>query len=130
MSSQYDVSVGGLDFADTYLGLNNTYWNASNNVVLWLRQVVHHGAAVERFLRRHAAGAVMKPARYITYGSTGFCNTGSSSFHQAVGGSGGPSACATGTPACRRRGRRYLRRISKAVLPELVPGHNGRLAQR
>ena len=32
MSSPYDVSVGGLDFADTYLGENNTYWNATNNV--------------------------------------------------------------------------------------------------
>jgi hypothetical protein len=35
----------------------------------------------------------------ITYGSTGFCNTATgTNFLLAVGGSGGPSACATGAP--------------------------------
>jgi subtilase family serine protease len=28
---QYDVAVGGTDFADTYLGTNANYWSATNN---------------------------------------------------------------------------------------------------
>ncbi|MGC2110651.1 MAG: protease pro-enzyme activation domain-containing protein [Candidatus Korobacteraceae bacterium] len=98
MSSQYDVSVGGLDFADTYLGLNNTYWNPSNNVF--------YGSAKSYIMEQpwndSCAGTLLaqfETGSPITYGSTGFCNTGSSSFHLAVGGSGGPSACATGAPA-------------------------------
>jgi hypothetical protein len=34
-----------------------------------------------------------------TYGSTGLCNSSEASGFLAVGGSGGPSACATGVPS-------------------------------
>jgi subtilase family serine protease len=99
MSSPYDVSVGGLDFADTYLGLNSTYWNANNNVF--------YGSAKSYIMEQpwndSCAGTLLafyETGSFITYGSTGFCNTATgANFLLAVGVSGGPSACATGSPA-------------------------------
>jgi subtilase family serine protease len=101
MSSPYDVSVGGLDFADTYLNENNTYWNASNNVF--------YGSAKSYIMEQpwndSCAGTLI--SQYVTgspvaYGSTGFCNTAfGANFDLAVGGSGGPSACATGAASVR-----------------------------
>jgi len=98
MSSQYDVSVGGLDFADTYLGQNSTYWNATNNAFYgsaksYIPEQPWNDSCAGTLLAHYLTGS------FLTYGSTGFCNTGSSGFHLAVGGSGGPSGCATGTPA-------------------------------
>ena len=101
MSSQYDVSVGGLDFADTAENQNSTYWGNNN---------VYYGSAKSYIMEQpwndSCAGTVL--ANYITgstvtYGSTGFCNTttGLQNFLLAVGGSGGPSACATGTASTR-----------------------------
>jgi subtilase family serine protease len=101
MSSPYDVSVGGLDFADTYLGENSTYWNTTNNVF--------YGSAKSYIMEQpwndDCAGTLLAhylTGSYVTYGSTGFCNTSTgSSFLEVAGGSGGPSNCATGTPATR-----------------------------
>jgi len=101
MSSQYDVSVGGLDFADTAENQNSTYWGNNN---------VYYGSAKSYIMEQpwndSCAGTVL--ANYltgstVTYGSTGFCNTttGLENFLLAVGGSGGPSACATGTASTR-----------------------------
>ena len=68
---------------------------------------------------------------YITYGSTGFCNTTTgANFLEVVGGSGGPSNCATGTPCDERRRQRYLRRMAEAHLPEQLPRHYVGLGQR
>jgi len=99
MSSQYDVSVGGLDFADTYLGVNSTYWNPSNNVF--------YGSAKSYIMEQpwndSCAGTLLahyETGSYVTYGSTGFCNTTTgANFLNGTGGSGGPSACATGVPS-------------------------------
>jgi subtilase family serine protease len=101
MSSPYDVSVGGLDFADTYLGLNSTYWNAANNVFYgsaksYIMEQPWNDSCASTLLANY------ETASFITYGSTGFCNTtAGANFHLAVGGSGGPSGCATGTAAVR-----------------------------
>jgi subtilase family serine protease len=98
-SSPYDVSVGGLDFADTYLGVNSTYWNATNNVFFgsaksYIMEQPWNDSCAGTLLAHYLTGS------YITYGSTGFCNTaGGAHFHNGTGGSGGPSNCATGTPA-------------------------------
>ncbi|MGD0830223.1 MAG: protease pro-enzyme activation domain-containing protein [Terracidiphilus sp.] len=107
MSSPYDVSVGGLDFADTYLGLNASYWNAANNV--WYGSAKSY--IMEQPWNDSCAGTLV--SNFIgfatTYGPDGFCNSSiasdptdpTSNFLIAVGGSGGPSACATGTAANR-----------------------------
>jgi len=101
MSSQYDVSVGGLDFADTYLNQNSTYWNATNNVFYgsaksYMPEQPWNDSCASTLLANYVSGSP------ITYGSTGFCNTSEGqNFLLAVGGSGGPSACATGATAVR-----------------------------
>ncbi|MGO9519508.1 MAG: protease pro-enzyme activation domain-containing protein [Candidatus Korobacteraceae bacterium] len=101
MSSQYDVSVGGLDFAENYLGENSTYWNASNNVFYgsaksYIMEQPWNDSCASTLLANFETGST------VTYGSTGFCNTSAGeNFLLAVGGSGGPSACATGTASTR-----------------------------
>jgi len=99
MSSPYDVSVGGLDFADTYLGQNSTYWNATNNAYYgsaksYIMEQPWNDSCASTLLAQFETGSP------VTYGSTGFCNTAEGqNFLLAVGGSGGPSACATGSPS-------------------------------
>ena len=101
MSSPYDVSVGGLDFADTYLQENSTYWNANNNVFYgsaksYIMEQPWNDSCAGELLSTFVTGSP------VTYGSTGFCNTSiGEEFLLAVGGSGGPSACATGTASVR-----------------------------
>ncbi len=98
MSSQYDVSVGGLDFADTYQGTNSTYWNATNNAFFgsaksYIPEQPWNDSCASTLLAQYVSGSS------VTYGSSGFCNTAAGeNFLLAVGGSGGPSGCATGTP--------------------------------
>lgn len=99
MSSPYDVSVGGLDFADNYLGTSTSYWNATNNVFYgsaksYIPEQPWNDSCASTLLSQYVTGSP------VTYGSTGFCNTATGeNFLLAVGGSGGPSACATGTRA-------------------------------
>jgi len=98
-SSPYDVSVGGLDFADSYLGTNADFWLPNNNVF--------YGSAKSYIPEQPwndscASGTIASAYGYATtYGSTGFCNSsiGTADYLNATGGSGGPSACATGTPS-------------------------------
>jgi subtilase family serine protease len=96
MSSQYDVSVGGLDFADNYLGVAGSYWNANNNVFYgsaksYIMEQPWNDSCAGTLLANYATGS------YITYGTGSFCQTSTgASYHNATGGSGGPSACATG----------------------------------
>jgi subtilase family serine protease len=98
MSSPYDVSVGGLDFADTYLGENSTYWLPANNVYYgsaksYIPEQPWNDSCASTLLSNYTTGT---PA---AYGPSGLCNTAyGENFLLAVGGSGGPSACATGSP--------------------------------
>src|SRR5271157_6031649 len=94
MSSQYDVSVGGLDFADNFLGVASSYWNATNNVFYgsaksYIMEQPWNDSCAGTLLSHYATGS------YITYGAGSFCQT-NSSYRNATGGSGGPSGCATG----------------------------------
>jgi subtilase family serine protease len=104
MSSQYDVSVGGLDFADSAFGETSAYWNPHNNVF--------YGSAKsyipEQPWNDSCASTLLATAEGFatTYGPNGFCNSTAAilpdpsnpldNFLNAAGGSGGPSACATG----------------------------------
>jgi len=101
MSSPYDVSVGGLDFADTAEGLNSTYWGNNN---------VFYGSAKSYIMEQpwndSCAGTILSTfitGLPVTYGTNGFCNStiGMENFLLAIGGSGGPSGCATGTVSVR-----------------------------
>jgi subtilase family serine protease len=98
MSSQYDVSVGGLDFADTYLGENADYWLPANNVYYgsaksYIPEQPWNDSCAGTLLSTYVTGSP------VTYGSSGFCNTPTGEeFLEVGGGSGGPSGCATGSP--------------------------------
>jgi subtilase family serine protease len=91
-STPNNVAVGGTDFEDTYLNQNSTYWNATNNT--------YYGSATSYIpeipWNDSCAGALL--ALYHGYSSPlQFCNTGQ--YLYTAAGSGGPSACATGTPS-------------------------------
>jgi len=94
----YNVSVGGTDFADTYEGLNSTYWSATNTR--------YFGSALSYIpeipWNDTCASALVTKALGFTYpfGISGACNSSiGEEFLGTTGGSGGPSGCATGAPA-------------------------------
>jgi subtilase family serine protease len=94
----YNVSVGGTDFADTYLNQNSLYWAATNT---------QYDESARSYIPETpwndscAGGLLTKYFDYTTpFGINGFCNSSSGQgFLDIIGGSGGPSACATGAPA-------------------------------
>ncbi len=98
-STPYNVSVGGTDFGDTYAGTDTTYWNATNKAT--------YGSAksyVPEIPWNDSCASVLiatTEGYSQTYGSTGFCNSilGEAFFLATSSGSGGPSGCATGSPA-------------------------------
>ncbi len=104
-STPYNVSVGGTDFGDTYLGENNTYWNSQNNqyygsALSYIPEIPWNDACGSTLLAQYYTGS------NITYGASGFCNLSFAEAYpgfyfwvEVVGGSGGPSNCATGTPS-------------------------------
>jgi hypothetical protein len=101
-STPYDVATGGTDFGDTYLGVNSTYWNATNtsnrgSAKSYMPEIPWNSTCGSQLL-------ALSQGYAVTYGSNGFCNSGfviknASSYLTGWGGSGGPSACATGTPS-------------------------------
>lgn len=98
--SPYNVSVGGTDFSDTSQGTNNTYWGSANSstfgsALSYIPEIPWDDSCADSVLAGFYGFKVI-------YGPDGFCG---SSFAQqngllgVAGGSGGPSACATGAPA-------------------------------
>lgn len=99
-STPYNVSVGGLDFSYTPLGVNpDKYWSATNRSTFssafsYIQEIPWNDSC--------AGGLV---AGYLGTTPFGLCNSPvvtdpSSTLHflqNAIAGSGGPSACATGT---------------------------------
>jgi subtilase family serine protease len=92
MSTPYNVSVGGTDFADTYLGTSKKYWNKKNTA--------NYGSAKSYMPEfpwdDSCANVPLSTFKGFSapYGSDGYCNNGGP--HSSVAGSGGPSSCATG----------------------------------
>ncbi|HTV65103.1 MAG TPA: protease pro-enzyme activation domain-containing protein, partial [Bryocella sp.] len=103
-SSPYDVSVGGTDYGDTYLNENNDYWSQNNNqyygsALSYIPEIPWNDACGSVLLSQYYTGSQM------TYGLHGFCTTSYAQVYpgfwfyvEVVGGSGGPSNCATGIP--------------------------------
>ena len=101
-STPYNVAVGGLDFGYTADAVNpSTYWNSTNSstytsALSYIQEIPWNNSC--------AGGLV---ASYVGLTPTALCNNAavtatSGSLHfllNAVGGSGGPSGCATGTPS-------------------------------
>jgi subtilase family serine protease len=99
----YNVSVGGTDFSDLYTALEggapqSTYWNSTNSptyesALSYVPEIPWNNSC--------ASVLVATVEGYsTTYGSDGFCNSSAgASFLDIIGGSGGPSTCATGSVA-------------------------------
>ena len=98
-STPYNVAVGGTDFGDTYANSNSTYWNSSNTATFgsaksYIPEIPWNDSCASVLIATFVSGSG------ITYGTDGFCNstTGEQNLTTASG-SGGPSGCATGSPA-------------------------------
>jgi hypothetical protein len=102
--TQYNVSVGGTDFEDTYNSMKNgiplsTYWNSTNtppygSAKSYIPEIPWNNSCASVLIANVASGS------FTTYGSGGFCNnsiaTTSDDYLTTGAGSGGPSGCATG----------------------------------
>ncbi|MGA3188075.1 MAG: protease pro-enzyme activation domain-containing protein [Bryobacteraceae bacterium] len=104
-STPYNVSVGGLDFGYTANSVNpSTYWNSTNSstyssALSYIQEIPWNNSCANSLLAPFLAPLLGTPADPLT-----FCNTttaNSDGFRNAVGGSGGPSGCATGTATTR-----------------------------
>ncbi len=95
-SSPNDVAVGGTDYGDTFLGANATYWSATNSsafgsALSYVPEIPWNNTCASALIAEIVTGSP------IAYGTKGFCNTAiGEEFYGTVGGSGGPSSCATG----------------------------------
>jgi len=99
-STPYNVAVGGTDFGDTVAGTNNTYWSSTNSptfvsALSYIPEIPWDDSCAGGLLAAHFGYSTV-------YGSAGFCGSATAkddNFLEVVAGSGGPSGCATGTPA-------------------------------
>jgi subtilase family serine protease len=98
-STPYNVAVGGTDFGDTYAGTNSTYWSSTNSTTYesalsYVPEIPWNDSCAS------VLGATYGTGSGLTYGTNGFCNSETGENYLTVtAGSGGPSGCATGTPA-------------------------------
>jgi subtilase family serine protease len=99
-STPYNVAVGGTDFGDTAAGKNSTYWSTTNSATYesalsYVPEIPWNDSC--------ASSLLASAFGYSTvYGSSGFCGSSTAvndQFQEVVGGSGGPSGCATGSPS-------------------------------
>jgi Pro-kumamolisin, activation domain/FG-GAP-like repeat len=96
-STVYNVSVGGTDYSDTFSGTNAVYWSNTNSptwgsALSYIPEIPWNNSCASLLIAQFEGYST-------TYGSSGFCNSApGGNFLDVVGGSGGPSACATGVP--------------------------------
>jgi len=94
-STPYNVAVGGTDFADSFLGENSSYWNATNkhdyaSALSYVPEIPWNDSCASQLIT-----AVL--GFEVSYGPSGSCNNPpGTEFLGVVGGSGGPSSCAYG----------------------------------
>jgi subtilase family serine protease len=100
-STPNNVAVGGTDFSDTYAGTNSVYWGPSTGAP-W--------GTAKSYIPEMAWNDTCASDQVFTslgytqaYGADGFCNsTAADPYYLGTGGGeGGPSGCASGTPAIR-----------------------------
>jgi len=97
-TTPYDVAVGGTDFEDAFLGEASSYWSATNSptyssALSYVPEIPWNDSCASQLITL-ALGFTQ------SYGPTGSCNsTIGEEFLGVIGGSGGASSCAYGTPA-------------------------------
>lgn len=95
-STPYNVAVGGTDYSDTYNGKTSSYWSSTNSATYasalsYISEIPWNSSCASALIAKYEGYS-------LTYGSTGFCNSAAGkNFLNTAAGSGGPSACATGT---------------------------------
>jgi subtilase family serine protease len=107
-TTPYNVAVGGTDFGDTaadcgggapFPACDSKYWKANNNAVFgsaksYIPEIPWNDSCASTVFATFATGSP------VTYGKKGFCNSARGlEFLTTASGSGGPSTCATGSPA-------------------------------
>src|SRR5262249_52485573 len=98
-STPFNIAVGGTDFSDTFSDTNLNYWNSTNtptfgSAISYVPEIPWDDSCANSLLSAYLGYSP-------TYGPTSLCNdpTFGSFFMMTVAGGGGPSQCATGTPA-------------------------------
>ena len=95
-STPYNVAVGGTDFGDTASHTTSTFWNSANGIYYdsaksYVREIPWNESCGSLILAQYRGFSA-------PFGASGYCN-GTYDLLNSVGGSGGPSGCATGAPA-------------------------------
>ncbi len=104
-STPYNVSVGGTDFGYTADSVNPaTYWNSNNSntyssALSYIQEIPWNNSCANSLLASFLAPLLGTPSDPQTFCNTTTANT--DGLRNAVGGSGGPSGCATGTASTR-----------------------------
>jgi len=99
-STPYNVAAGGTDFADSYENDNSKYWNTNNSATYgsaksYIPEIPWNDSCASTLLASALGFST-------TYGADGLCQSSTAQQDDLIGvvaGSGGPSGCATGTPA-------------------------------
>ena len=99
-STPYNVAVGGTDFADSYDNDSGSYWSSTNgtyfnSALSYIPEIPWNDSCASQLLATALGFST-------TYGASGLCASSTAqedSLLGVVAGSGGPSNCATGTPA-------------------------------
>ena len=99
-STPYNVAVGGTDFGDTLANSNSEYWNTTNTSTFasaksYIPEIPWNDSCASGLIAWHFGYSTV-------YGSAGFCGSSTAKddgLLEVVAGSGGPSGCATGSPA-------------------------------
>jgi subtilase family serine protease len=103
-STPYNVSVGGTDFGYTADGVSaSTYWSATNSntyssALSYIQEIPWNDSCAGSLAATFLGGAGFTPLQLCNNAAV---TSSSGSFHfllNSIGGSGGPSGCATGTP--------------------------------
>jgi subtilase family serine protease len=101
-STPYNVSVGGLDFGYTALGVDpSLYWSLTNSktyssALSYIQEIPWDGSCASTLLASYYANST--PVQFCNSSAVTSSTSPYNYFLNAFGGSGGPSGCALGTP--------------------------------
>jgi subtilase family serine protease len=97
-STPFNLAAGGTDYADTFLGTTANFWNTTNTAVFgsaksYIPEIPWNDSCASQLI-------TLELGFTVPYGAGGSCNDPKrgEEFLGTAAGSGGPSACALGTP--------------------------------
>ncbi len=99
-STPYNVAVGATDFSDTVDGTSGAYWSPTNSstyvsALQYIPEIPWNDSCADPILAGYYGYSTV-------YGPTGFCGSSTAKSGELLtvtAGSGGPSGCASGSPA-------------------------------